>query len=235
MKTKLVNLLIILLIFATTLVAILYLPDEVPVHFGVDGEPDRFGSKYELFILPASALLIWILADRGINVFTKKSGLGDEEKAKSDIEANEKATNTTLTATSAVLFFLNFGVLYMTFSNIPSYSLPEIDIIKILVMLLGLMMIFMGNVMPKTRTNSLIGFRCRWTMYNDITWRKSNLFAGFVCMISGVLSIITGLIFKGIVAAMIMLGVMICASTVMMIYAYNVYKKERNNGKFFEK
>ena len=229
MKTKLVNLLIILLIFATTLVAMLYLPDEVPVHFGANGQPDRTGSKYELFILPASALLIWILADRGINVFTKKSGFRDEDKSKSDVEANEKATNTTLTATSAILFFLNFGVLYMTFSNLPSYNLPEIDIIKIVVMLLGLMMIFMGNVMPKTRTNSLIGFRCKWTMYNDITWRKSNLFAGFVCMISGALWIITGFIFTGIVAAIIMLCVMVCASVIMLVYAYNVYKREKKN------
>ena len=229
MKTKLVNLLIILLIFASTFVAILYLPDEVPVHFGANGEPDRYGSKYELFILPASVLLIWFLADRGVNVFPKQLKGMDEEKEKSDARANEKAINTTLTATSAIFFLVNLGVIYTTFAHTPSYVLPEIDIIKIIVILLGLMMIFMGNVMPKTRTNGLIGFRCKWTMYNDVTWRKSNLFAGFACMISGVLWIVAGFIFDGLVAAMIMFGIMICASILMMIYAYNVYKKEKKD------
>ena len=36
------------------------LPDEVPVHFGVNGEADRWGSKFELLILPGIAILLTI-------------------------------------------------------------------------------------------------------------------------------------------------------------------------------
>lgn len=230
MKTKLVNLIIILLIFATTLAAILLLPDgDVPVHFGPAGEPDMWGSKYTLFVVPAVALLTWILADRGINVFTKKPMDADQEKAESDIRTNKKAVDSTITAMSAILLFVNFGVIYMTFQNLPSYNLPEVDVVKALAMLLGLLMIFMGNIMPKTRANSLIGFRCRWTMYNEITWRKSNLFAGVCGMICGAIGIVLALIFDGFVAVMIWFALMLCASAVMLAYAYNVYKKEKNN------
>ncbi|EGQ26347.1 hypothetical protein HMPREF9372_1627 [Sporosarcina newyorkensis 2681] len=43
------------------------LPDQIPAHFGANGEVDRWGSKFELFILPAIALFLWI----GLSVLEK--------------------------------------------------------------------------------------------------------------------------------------------------------------------
>lgn len=37
------------------------LPDEVPAHYNASGEVDRWGSKYELFILPGIGLFILLL------------------------------------------------------------------------------------------------------------------------------------------------------------------------------
>ncbi|HLR71776.1 MAG TPA: DUF1648 domain-containing protein [Pseudogracilibacillus sp.] len=37
------------------------IPEEVPAHFNFKGEVDRFGSKWELFILPGIALLTTLL------------------------------------------------------------------------------------------------------------------------------------------------------------------------------
>lgn len=34
-----------------------FLPDTVPVHWGIDGMPDRYGSRFELLI-PAAILLL---------------------------------------------------------------------------------------------------------------------------------------------------------------------------------
>ncbi|MFC5557868.1 DUF1648 domain-containing protein [Ureibacillus thermophilus] len=38
-----------------------HLPDQIPGHFNGKGEVDRWGSKYELFILPMVALFIFLL------------------------------------------------------------------------------------------------------------------------------------------------------------------------------
>ena len=40
---------------AAALAALIFLPDEIPVHFGMDNLADRWGSKYEM--LPAAPLL----------------------------------------------------------------------------------------------------------------------------------------------------------------------------------
>ncbi len=37
------------------------LPDEVPAHYNASGEVDRWGSKFELFILPGIGLFILLL------------------------------------------------------------------------------------------------------------------------------------------------------------------------------
>lgn len=39
------------------------LPDQIPAHFNAAGEVDRYGSKYELFILPVIGLLMWGLLE----------------------------------------------------------------------------------------------------------------------------------------------------------------------------
>jgi uncharacterized membrane protein len=124
---------------------------------------------------------------------------------------------------------VNLGIIYLTFSKLDNSTLPQVDVIKILVMLIGLLMIGLGNFMPKTRINGALGFRLPWTCYNDNTWRKSNLFAGSMGMIVGALIVAVGLIFEGLIAAVIMLALMVASTITMSVYAYLVYKKEKTN------
>ncbi|PIC63776.1 hypothetical protein CSV79_10070 [Sporosarcina sp. P13] len=36
------------------------LPDQIPAHFGANGEVDRYGSKFELLLLPIIGIILWI-------------------------------------------------------------------------------------------------------------------------------------------------------------------------------
>jgi hypothetical protein len=38
-----------------------YLPEEVPIHFSLDGHPDRMGSKQEILLLPFITLLLILM------------------------------------------------------------------------------------------------------------------------------------------------------------------------------
>ncbi len=50
---------LILLIFFFTLDIYSALPDKIPVHFNVFGEPDRFGSRFMIFLLPTIGALLY--------------------------------------------------------------------------------------------------------------------------------------------------------------------------------
>jgi uncharacterized membrane protein len=218
-----------MIVLASTLIAMAFLPDIIPVHFDIHGDVDRWGSKYELLIIPATLSLIWGIGEKSITFFVKRLGDSDDGKHKSDAANNEKILGRTLTITYAVMAVVNLSIIYMTFSNLDNSTLPEIDVIKIIIMLMGLMLFGLGNLMPKTRINSVIGFRLPWTSYNDNTWRKSNFFAGVTSMITGALFVIFGLIFDGFVAAIIMISLMLVSVVIITVYAYLVYRKEKSN------
>ncbi len=54
------------------------LPEQVPMHFNLSGETDRWGAKSELFILPALGLGMWFLfkflAKRAVKINPNKYG-----------------------------------------------------------------------------------------------------------------------------------------------------------------
>ena len=67
MKTKVVKIALLFISIASTLVAICLLDDVVPVHFNAFGEVDRWGSKYELLVLPLVLFFVQLT-----ELFTRK-------------------------------------------------------------------------------------------------------------------------------------------------------------------
>ena len=50
---------------------------------------------------------------------------------------------------------------------------------------LGLILIVIGNIIPKCKRNSVVGVRTTWSMDNDTTWELSNRLGGRLIMICG--------------------------------------------------
>ena len=231
MKIKIVNIVILLATLVGTLICLSYMPDVVPVHFDIYGVADRWGSKYENLLMPgcmAAMIALWFGVDAGFRKTIKQS---DDEKAIAEAKANIKVLNLTFTAVSVMFTFLNFSILYMCCSQIDGFVGQEIDIMKIVTILLGASFILLGNIMPKARNNSTVGFRLPWTRFNDVTWQKCNRVAGIVMVLSGALSIVAGLVFDGMLSITIMLFITFIGLTAITIYAYEVYRKEKENEK----
>ena len=231
MKIKIVNIAILLATLVGTLICLSYMPDIVPVHFDIHGVADRWGSKYENLLMPgcmAAMIALWFGVDAG---FRKTISQSTDEKAVAEAKANIKVLNVTFTAVSVMFTFLNFSILYMCVSQIDGFVGQEIDIMKIVTILLGASFILLGNVMPKARNNAIVGFRLPWTRFNDVTWQKCNRVAGIATVVSGALSIIAGLVFDGMLAITVMLFITFLTITAITIYAYEVYRKEKGNEK----
>ena len=63
MKINIINVAILLVVLVGTLFALSIMPDTVPVHFDIHGVVDRWGSKYEMLIMPGcmlAMLAFWI-------------------------------------------------------------------------------------------------------------------------------------------------------------------------------
>ena len=225
---KIIKWLLATLTLASTIIMLFIFPDTIPVHFDIYGIADRWGSKYEMLLLPIMSVASLFMFE-GISRFYRRRLTKEiSDKQKSEIRSNLSVLNI-VTWTMLLLFLImNAFFLYTSYSQVyPEKNLPEFDVMKAVCITMGIVFMVMGNYMPKTRRNSTIGFRIPWTLYSDTTWNKSNRFASYVMMITGAIITIAALFVKGITAPIVMLTLVLISIVIMSVYAYTVYCDER--------
>lgn len=228
MKIKIFNIVICALVLAGTLISLSTMPDIVPVHFDIKGVADRWGSKYEMLIMPGcmlAMLAFWFGIDANYNKNLKTL---TDEKALAEARSNLKVIQITSVITSLLFAAINFVTIYASYSQLDNSDVKEIDFLKILSIVMGISFILLGNFMPKAKNNSNVGFRLPWTMFNDTTWRKSNFASGIAMIIQGVIMTVSGLLFDGNVAMIIMLVTLAVVLPAVTVFAYVIYKQERD-------
>lgn len=214
---------------AVTACVFQFLPDQIPAHYNFAGEIDRWGSKYESFLYPICIIAMAIFWECLCSYYRKKSKSVEDEKQRAEAANNAKVIGITAISTAVLFNILHYISLYKDCTTTElSVANVEIDSIKITCILMGILFIFLGNVIPKTKLNGTIGLRCTYSMYNDVTWSKSNRFGGFALVIVGVLTVITSLIFNGVISMILMMVYLIASIVVMIRYAKKVYEEEKS-------
>lgn len=208
---------LIALFLAAIGVGLALLPDIVPVHYNFAGEVDRMGSKWEYLLFPV------IMAVSG-GIFALAARRCGKKEGKEN-ELSEK-----IMLISAISEVLLFGVITLFFlwraaHYAPGDTIPAMgeEFLRIVGMVLGVLLILLGNVMPKARRNAFFGLRTKWSMANDETWRKSQRFGGFSAVAVGFLLIVTGMFMEGwlhllLCIAAVLLWAGVC---IWMSYLYN--------------
>lgn len=218
MKTKkAIYFLLMFLPLLITVFALPFLPESVPAHYNFAGEIDRWGSKYETLLFPLCTI--------GMGVFMlwmAKIAAKSEEDGKN----NEKIVFYTGMGLSVWFTVLHCYFLYKDFAAAKSISYAyEADVNQLCCIFLGLIMVITGNFMPKLRNNGVMGLRTTWSMKNDTTWKKSQIFGGISFMISGALIVAFGIFLDGYFAMCVALGVIIICTVVCIIYTYKIAQK----------
>ena len=217
MKTrKRVLYVLMFLPLVATLIALPFLPEQIPAHYGFDGQVTRYGSKYESLIIPAITLAF------GAAMLFEAKIAAKKEK---DGENNEKVSITTAIAAVVLFNVLTGFFLYTAFAQTEDIYNISLDVYQIVFMVFGAGMIVIGNVMPKLRMNGLIGLRTGWSMKNETTWKKSQRFGGIVAIVTGVVTIIICCFTKGLLCAGLAIGIQIVALPVEIYYTYRAAKK----------
>ncbi len=224
---------IVMLALAGTAAALLFLPETVPVHFDAAWTPDRWGSRWELLLLPGFMLLLALIWRRVLNAYEKKADGAGDEKAGASAGTNRKAAGIAGVSLNAMLALVQAWLLMLVFraasGGESSGDIPD----RLPLLLVGVLTVVLGSIMPKTRRSGLIGFRMAWSMYNDETWRRTHRFGGYVMGATGILLVLTAvLISPPLTAAAVFLALIAAMILVTLVYAHKVYReeKERSEG-----
>lgn len=212
---KLFYFLMFLPLFAV-LISLQFLPDQIPAHYGISGEVDRWGSKYETLIFPGITIVFGLF----MLVITKYAS--KQEKHGTN---NQKIGIITGTLMLLLFNIMTFYFLYTDFNMVENLTSLIIDPSQLIFITLGIIIIILGNIMPKLKMNSMIGLRTTWSMKNEITWKKSQHFGGISFIIVGLLIIIANLFIYPPISILLSLTILVASLPIDIFYTYKIAKK----------
>ena len=212
---KIVYFILMFLPLVVTLVLLPLFPEQIPAHYGADGLVTRWGSKWELIILPAATLLM-----AGFFPLVAKLVRAAEPDGKN----NEKVLLISGCATLLLFNVMTGYFLYTAYHQLENLSEFPVDINRIVFVALGIVLIIVGNVMPKARMNSLCGLRTPWSMKNEVTWQKSQRFGGISFIVAGAAMAVVSLLTNGWSCFACAMGILLLVAVVDVIYTYRVAK-----------
>lgn len=208
-KNKLfyITLVITFIPIIVNLIAYPHMPNKIPVHWGITGEPNRYGSKMEQLSLSALPLVLFLFLNYLPSIDPKKESYKKHSGAYSIINF-------------VIILFIIMTNLLGLFSAL-GYN---IQFQKVVPVLLGILFIVLGNFMTQLRHNYFFGIRTPWTLASEYVWKKTHRFGGYVFVIVGLIPFSSLLI--GSMGMYLFLGAMLIGIALILIYSFLVFKRE---------
>lgn len=199
----LISSLVILLPLAVGLLLWEQLPEQMPIHWNAAGEIDGWtGKATGVFLGPVILLIVhWLCV--------LVTGLDPKNKDK-----NEKAKQLILWILPVLSLLVN-GLVYATALG------REVNVATLMPSLLGVLLVVLGNILPKCSRNSTIGIKLPWTLHSDENWYATHRLAGKIWIAGGLCILGTAWLPMSL---WIMLPVTAALVLIPCIYSYRFYK-----------
>lgn len=207
MKKTRLTLILCIISFIGTCIAYFYLPDVIPIHWGINGEIDNTGPKYMAIILGVIPLAIYILMNTLPKIDPKRE----------NYKKHSKAYNIFSFYTILLLIIINWITILASFGI-------QMNVGLFVPILVGILFIIIGNYMPQFRHNYFIGIRTPWTLADETNWKRTHFYGGYVFMILGIIIILTGIISNPLILY-IGLGISAILVISLYVYSYLLYRK----------
>lgn len=203
-----------------------WLPEKVPVHWGIDFTPDRWEARDEMFwylyAVPIGMAGLTLLLSALIFWFSPKG----YEPAK----ANPELASLIILLVVGLCAALHAVILI-------GYMTQKMPVSQGIMGVIFLFFILLGNVMGKVQRNFFIGIRTPWTLASHQVWEKTHRLGAWLFVAAGVIGLLS-LFFTSLIPMPLMIGcwisLLVVAALVPVIYSLVYYKKLERAGKLDE-
>ena len=148
------------------------IPDDaqIPIHWGLDGQPDGYAPKaIGLLVLPAFGLIVSALL--AIVPF---------------VEPRRENLNRSGPAYRAVWLGVLGLLVVLHFAAVLAATGAEVDMAGLVAAAVGAMFVVIGNVLGKVRSNFMFGIRTPWTLTSDRSWDRTHRLGGRLMVALGI-------------------------------------------------
>ena len=191
-------------------------PANLPVHFGLDGTADRYGSKWEaLLIMPGAAALIGLIM----------AALPAIDPRRNNLARSGGLYYAAWFGALAVMGVAHAGLIAAAMG-------AAVNSGQIAAIAVGGLFVLLGNYMGKSRSNWFAGFRTPWTLSSDYSWQQTHRVTGWMFILTGVATIMSA-IFLGPITAFAAMSAGTVGTVILGSYLSYVFWKndpERGQG-----
>jgi uncharacterized membrane protein len=202
------------------------LPDQVPVHWGINFQPDNWADRDHIFwylMVPPLGMLALILLLPLLIFWLSPRGF---EPGKD----NPRLVNYIVVLVIGLIAALHAIILM-------AYIGPGFPLTQALMGVIFLFFILLGNVMGKVQRNFWIGIRTPWTLANHLVWQKTHRLGAWLFVGAGVVGLVS-LFFATMIPMPAMfifwMVLMIGSGLAPVVYSLILYKRLEREGKLGE-
>jgi uncharacterized membrane protein len=197
--------------FIVGLMALPFLPEQVPSHWNIAGEVDGYSSPFwGAFGLPLLGLAIALILPQLPKIDPRR-------------ENYEQFRGTyDLTINVLLIFFSSLHLLTILFA----FGVP-IDLGRLVIIGMGLMFAMIGNELGRVQPNYFMGIRTPWTLADETVWRRTHRVGGRMLTAAGLIAAVSALFLPLPIAGPIGFVAIIGAAFGSIGYSYVVWRQVR--------
>ncbi len=178
------------------------LPETMATHWGTQNEPNGWSSKpMTVFGIPGIMAAMHIFCLLVTFADPKRSNIG------------QKAIG--------IVYWIIPAVSVLAMGATYAFALGiEVNIGMICCLLIGFILVILGNYLPKAKQNYTFGYKIPWTLNSEENWNRTHRLAGWLMVILGIILMINAfLLWEWLFIAFLP------AALVPIIYSYILYLK----------
>jgi uncharacterized membrane protein len=186
-----------------------FMPPSVPVHWGISGQPDRYGSPWELILTFALT-----------NLFI--GGLMLVLPVIGPMKANFQRFGETY---GRICVTLLAGMSVIAIALLMKGMGRNIPVISCITVTLGVMLAVVGNWLGKVRRNFWVGIRTPWTLANERVWERTHRVGAKLMVLFGLALAGAGAFAPPIGVFIVTIAGAIGLAVWSLVYSYVIYHR----------
>lgn len=121
---------------------------------------------------------------------------------------------------SFCVFIQVFLLLMLGITLSESFYPGNISVGKIVTVVISVLFMFLGNIMPKIRSNFYMGIKTPWTLSDEEIWRKTHRLGGKTMFAAGVLSLLVGFPLAGSRTSFIIIAFLVGGMLIPVVMSF---------------
>jgi len=183
------------------------LPEEVPLHWNINGEVDNVGSKSMLFLMPSALpLFIYLLLTFAVKVDPKGNSM--------DQSVKHRRLKTVLVMLISVLSIYILNSVQDGASTNLNY----------LFFVVGVLYVELGNYLKTIKPNYFLGIRTPWTLESEQVWKATHRMGSKWWFVGGLVVMSSSLSFDRSLNFWVFISVTMVIGIIPIVYSYKLYK-----------